>query len=86
MLKNFIGKSIIGVLMAARARSVGEVIRKNPQASGFAIIVSNDYASYPKLETLRGTAKDAEKIHSTFQIATHLARKPYSPSVRSCIM
>ena len=74
--------------MASRARSVGEVIRNNPQASGFAIIISNDYASYPKLETLRGTAKDAEKIHSTFQvlnIATHSVRNVRKPDLTALL-
>ena len=66
------------------SRSVGEVIRNNSQASGFAIIISNDYASYPKLETLNGTAKDAQKIYATFKvlnIATHSARNVTKPDL-----
>ena len=37
------------------------------KSSGLAIIISNDYKTTAKLETLSGTIKDGEKMNSTFQ-------------------
>ena len=56
--------------------SITGVIRKNPHASGFAIIISNDYANTPDpgLETLKGTHKDSQGMEDAFRslnIATH---------------
>ena len=45
-------------------------------ASGFAIIISNDYANTPGLETLKGTHKDSQRMEDAFKslnIATHKA-------------
>ena len=47
--------------------SLTEVIRSNPRANGVAIIVSNDYATTPGLDTLKGTHKDAERMEGAFK-------------------
>ena len=44
-----------------------EVIRSNPRANGVAIIISNDYATTPGLDTLKGTHKDAERMEGAFK-------------------
>ena len=43
------------------------VVRKTPSSSGLAIIISNDYKTTSKLETLSGTVKDGERMNATFQ-------------------
>jgi len=42
------------------ATPVTEAVRKNPDASGLAVIISNDYNTTPGLENLTGTVKDGE--------------------------
>ena len=54
--------------------SIAQKIKGRPGASGFAVIISNDYSSTPGLETLTGTRKDAQNMDAALQslnIVTH---------------
>ena len=54
--------------------SIAQKIKGRPGASGFAVIISNDYSSTPRLETLTGTRKDAQNMDAALQslnVVTH---------------
>jgi len=55
------------VIVTGMATSVAEAVRKNRDASGLAVIISNDYGTTPGLENLIGTVKDGEKMNSAFK-------------------
>ena len=46
---------------------IAGVIRSSPRASGFAIIISNDYDTTCGLATLKGTHKDSQRMDDTFK-------------------
>ncbi len=47
--------------------SIEQVIKKDSQANGLAIIISNDYKKTKQLQPLEGTVKDNENMSSTFK-------------------
>jgi len=49
------------VIVTGMATSVAEAVRKNRDASGLAVIISNDYGTTPGLENLIGGHITAKK-------------------------
>ena len=59
--------STINLISSCEMSSVPRPIWSNSHASGFAIIISNDYATTPGLDTLKGTHKDSQRMEEAFK-------------------
>jgi len=69
-------------------QSIQETIRREPEANGLAIIISNDYSSCCRLDPLTGARKDGENMFRAFKylkFATHWESNVTKPRLMQLI-